>query len=128
MLHSLWGKGDLNEEETQLAQEKLFFLLDERDFANRAGKLLDERKAVQARRFIPFMTPYAQKLAQTRANLISNDKNARKNVKSLPDNQREDEGLLFDLLRWLRVNKKYAAAAKLLEKYRRKTKNIALVD
>lgn len=116
MLHSLWGKGDLNEEETQLAQEKLFFLLDERDFANRAGKLLDERKAVQARRFIPFMTPYAQKLAQTRANLISNDKNARKNVKSLPDNQREDEGLLFDLLRWLRVNKKYAAAAKLLEK------------
>lgn len=116
MLHSLWGKGDLNEEETQTVQEKLFFLLDERDFANRAKKLLDERKASQARRFIPFMKPYIQRLAQIRANLISNDKNARKTIKNLPENQREDEGLLFDLLRWLRVNKKYGAAAKLLEK------------
>lgn len=116
MLHALWGKGDLNEEETQLVKEKLFFLLDERDFSNRAEKLLDERKASQAKRLIPFTGAYTRRLAQIRANLIANDKNARKNIKNLPQSQRTDEGLSFDLLRWLRVNKKYDAAAKLLEK------------
>ncbi len=116
MFHSLWAKGDLNEEETQTLREKLFFLLDERDFTNRTKKLLDERKASQARRLIPFMGTYVQSLAQVRANLIANDKNARKNIKSLPDNQQKNEGLSFDLLRWFRTNKKYGAAAKLLEK------------
>lgn len=116
MLHSLWGKGNLSEEETELVQEKLFFLLDEKDFSNRAKKLLDERKASQARRFFPLVTEHIRSLAQTRADLISNNKNARRNIKDLPDNQQQDEGLLFDLLRWLRINQKYSAAAKLLEK------------
>lgn len=116
MLHSLWAKGDLDEEETQLVQEKLFFLLDERDFANRAKKLLNERKASLARRFIPFMPDYIKRLALTRADLIANKKNARKDINELPENQRRDEGFLFDLVRWLRTNKRYSAAAKLLEK------------
>ena len=116
MLHSLWANGDLDEEDTQLVQEKLFFLLDDIDFSKRAKKLLNERKASQARRFIPFMKDYTQKLAQIRSDLISNNKNARKEIKKLPENQQQDEGLLFDLLRWLRVNRKYDSAAKLLEK------------
>lgn len=115
MLHSLWGKGNLNEEETDLVQEKLFFLLDERDFSNRAKKLLDERKTSQAKRFFPLISEHLRSLAQMRADLISNNKNARKNIKDLPDNQQQDSGLLFDLLRWLRINQKYSAATKLLE-------------
>ena len=123
MLHSLWAKGNLDESETQQVKEKLFFLLDERDYANRTKKLLDERKATQARRFFPFLDENTLKLFQVRADLISNKKNARRNIKSLDHIQKQNDGLFFDLLRWLRVNKKYASAAKLLQEVPEKKQN-----
>ncbi len=115
MLHALWTKADLNDEEADLVREKLFFLLDEHDYSGRVEKLLNERKASAAKRLIPMAEPAFQPLAQARADLISNAKNAQKDLKKLPESRRHDEGLTYDLLRWLRVNRKFSAAAKLLE-------------
>lgn len=114
MLHSLWDKSDLTDEESDLVREKLFFLLDERDFDLRARKLLNERKHAKARALFAKMNERDRALAQTRADFIANRKNAQKEFKDLPEHQQLDADASFDLLRWLRVNKKYSAAAKLL--------------
>ncbi|MBR1777823.1 MAG: lytic transglycosylase domain-containing protein [Alphaproteobacteria bacterium] len=116
LLHDLWNQGDLTEDETALIREKLPFLLDERDFQNRTKKLLDDRKTAQAKRLFPLIGKDARQLAQVRAELITNAPDAKKSLKELSDPQQKDTGLLFDQVRWLRLNKKYAAAAKLLEK------------
>ncbi|MBR4126245.1 MAG: lytic transglycosylase domain-containing protein [Alphaproteobacteria bacterium] len=116
MLHSLWDKGDLSAEDTALVMEKLTFLLDERDFQNRIRKLLNDRKPAQARKFFPFIGEDERRLAQTRTDLITNSPQAKKELKELPPSQQKDADLLFDQVRWLRINKKYSSAAKLLEK------------
>lgn len=116
MLHALWTQGDLSEEEAAVVKEKLSFLLDERDFRLRTKKLLNERKAGQAKKLFPFINDDARKLAQARAELISNTSEVKKSLKDLSDIQQKDAGLLFDQVRWLRVHKKYSAAFKLLEK------------
>lgn len=123
MLHSLWNQGDLNEEETALIKEKLSFLLDERDFQNRIKKLLNERKPSQARKFFSFISDDSRRLAQARAGLISNASDAKKSLKELSSEQQKDSNLLFDQLRWLRINKKYSSAAKLLEKIPQEKQN-----
>ena len=116
MLHSLWDKGDLSAEDTALVMEKLTFLLDERDFQNRIRKLLNDRKPAQARKFFPFIGEDERHLAQTRTDLITNSPRAKKELKELTPSQQKDADLLFDQVRWLRINKKYSSAAKLLEK------------
>lgn len=114
MLHSLWNKSDLSDEEADLVRERLFFLLDERDFDLRARKLLNERKHAKARALFPKMNSRDRALAQVRADFVANRKNAQREFKNLPESQQLDADASFDLLRWLRVNKKYSAAAKLL--------------
>ena len=116
MLHALWDQSDLTAEETEMVREKLSFLLDERDFQNRIRKLLNDKKPQQARKLFPLVDEEARLLAQARVNLITNSDNAKKSLKELSDTQQKDTDLLFDQVRWLRQNKKYSAAAKLLEK------------
>ena len=116
ILHSLWNKGDLSAEDTALVMEKMAFLLDERDFQNRIKKLLNDRKPAQARKFFPFIGEDERRLAQTRTDLITNSPHAKKELKELSASQQKDADLLFDQVRWLRINKKYSSAAKLLEK------------
>lgn len=116
MLHSLWAGGDLNEKNTELVQEKLALLLDERDFQNRVSKLLNDRKPSLARKFFPFIGEEARKLASARAELILNSPDAKKSLKDLTPSQMKDADLLFDQLHWLRINKKNSAAAKMLAK------------
>ena len=116
MLHALWDNGDLSEDETELVKEKLSFFLDERDFQYRASKLLNERKPLQARKLFPLIDSDSLKLNQARIELISNVSDAKKSLKELSESQLKDPDLIFDQARWLRINKKYAAAAKLLEK------------
>ncbi|MBO4643929.1 MAG: lytic transglycosylase domain-containing protein, partial [Alphaproteobacteria bacterium] len=116
MLHALWDQGNLSEDEAETVKEKLSFLLDERDFQYRAKKLLNDRKPLQARKLFPLIDPDSLKLNQARAELISNSANAKKSLKELSESQLNDPDLIFDQIRWLRVNKKYATAAKLFEK------------
>lgn len=116
MLHALWTNGDLNEEDTEIVLEKLSFLLDEHDFQRRVKKLLDDRKPSLAGKLFSFISEDARKLAFARTALISNSADAKKNLKELAAFQQKDSGLLFDQVRWLRINKKYPAAAKMLEK------------
>ena len=116
MLHKLWADGDLNEETTEIVRSKLELLLDERDYQNRVTKLLNDRKPSSARPFFPYLDNEARKLADARADLILNASDAKKSLKELSSVQMKDAGLLFDQIRWLRVNKKNAAAAKMLNK------------
>ena len=116
LLHALWDQGNLTPEETDFVKEKLAFLLDERDFENRIAKLLNERKTAQARKLFSQINDDARHLAQARIALITDASDAKRSLKELSDSQQNDVDLLFDQIHWLRINKKYGAAAKLLEK------------
>ena len=116
LLHALWDQGNLSPEETDFVREKLSFLLDERDFEGRVAKLLNERKTAQARKFFPLIGEDARRLAQARIALITDADDAKKHLRELSDSQQSDVDLLFDQVRWLRINRKYSAAEKLLEK------------
>lgn len=115
MLYNLWAKGELSDEESALVQEKLALLLEPHDYAARVETLLNERKAKQAAKLAPFIDNEARKLADVRIGLINNGAHAARKIKDLPAEQRQNAGLLFDELRWLRNKGKYADAAKLLK-------------
>lgn len=116
MLHALWDYGNLTEKEADTVKEQLSFLLDERDFRLRAKKLLDERKVFQAKQYFPLINKEDRQLLETRAALIKNTSAAKKKLRELPVEYRKDTSLILDEIRWLRTNKKYSIAAKLLEK------------
>ena len=116
MLHNLWRHGNLSEEDAETVKEKLSLFLDERDYGIRTQKLMDERKVSQARKLFPFLSGEMLRMMQIRDNLISNSEDGPKGIKELSKIQQKNEGLLLDELRWMRLNKKYSAAAKFLEK------------
>ena len=115
MLYNLWAKGELSDEESALVQEKLALLLEPHDYAARVETLLNDRKAKQAAKLAPFIDNEARKLADVRIGLINNTAHAARKIKDLPAEQRQNAGLLFDELRWLKNKGKYADAAKLLK-------------
>lgn len=114
LLHSLWTKSDLTDEELAVVQEKLSVLLDERDYAARLEKLLWNRKIALAEEMLPHVDEDTRRLAEARIAFIANEKNARQKVKDLPVSLRSDSGLLYDEMRWFRRNKKFDDAAKIL--------------
>lgn len=115
MIHSLWRRGDFSPEEAAAIREKFDFLLDERDFAARTEKLLDERNASLAKDLLSQTDEDSRRLAQARIELILNTSKAKKAVKELTSRQQKDKGILFDQVRWHRANKRYDDAAKLLK-------------
>lgn len=116
MLYNLWAKGELSDDETTEAAEKLSLLLDTHDYAARVETLLNERKPKQAKKLLPSVDDEERKLANVRIGLMTNADHASRKIKDLPTEQRQNAGLLFDELRWLRIRGKYADAAKMLEK------------
>ncbi len=115
MLYRLWAKGELSDDETQEVKEKLSLLLDEHDYAGRVEALLDERKPKQAQKLLGNLGDESRRLAVVRIGLMNNDAHAVRKIKSLPEKQRKNAGLMFDELRWLRNKSKYDDAVDLLK-------------
>ena len=114
LLHNLWIKSDLTEQELELVQERLFLILNEQDYADRLKQLLWARKTAPAKKILPLVDEETRKLAEARIALTENAKNIRKKIKEVPSSLQTDPGLVFDQLRWARRNKKFDDAIKLL--------------
>lgn len=119
MLHRLWINMTPSEEEAEeakLIEQKLAFILDEKDYAEKTKRLLDNKKVNEAKQLLPKLSPEARKIAEARIALIRNAKDAKAKLKKAPDAVHEDPGFIFDQIRWYRRNKKYDQAVKLLKR------------
>ena len=115
MLHAVWAKTAMEDDENNTVREKLAFLLDEQDMADRANFLLSERNIPETTKLLPLLDEENEATVKARLSLIGGDLLAQKRVKALPESQRKDPALIYDEIRWLRGKERYDAAAKLLQ-------------
>ena len=115
MLHALWIKGDMTAEERREMTEKYGVLLDERDYVSLIRRLLRAKKNAEARSLLPFADERNKKIIGLRLALAENVSA----VKSLSDidKYKSDAELMFDIIRWTRLNKNSKKAAKLLDEH-----------
>ena len=111
MIHNLWVKGDLTDEERTEIQEKYGALLDERDYASRLHRLLWARQTKEAEELINHVDGEMKKIFQARLALIKN-KDASEDMERIKN--QNDTGVVFDTIRRLRRNNRYDEAAALL--------------
>lgn len=113
MIHNLWIKADLSDSERAEIQEKYGVLLDERDYASRLHRLLWAKKTKEADALLKGVDGELKNILQARVALIKNDDNPARYIKKIKN--QNDAGLVYDTVRWLRLNKKYDEAAALLQ-------------
>lgn len=113
MIHNLWIKADLSDSERAEIQEKYGVLLDERDYASRLHRLLWAKKTKEADALLKGVDGELKNILQARVALIKNDDNPERYIKKIKN--QNDAGLVYDTVRWLRLNKKYDEAAALLQ-------------
>ena len=115
MLHALWIKGDMTPEERRTMTDKYGVLLDEHDYVSLIRRLLRDKKNAEARAFLPFADERNKKIIGLRLALSDNVPD----VKGLSDIEKykSDTELMFDIIRWTRLNKNKKKAAKLLDEH-----------
>ena len=113
MVHNLWIKADLSEAERAEIQKKYGALLDGRDYASRLHRLLWSKQVKEAEALLDGVDGELKNVLRARLALIKNDENPAKYIKKIKN--QNDAGLVYDTVRWLRLNKKYDEAAALLQ-------------
>ncbi|OPZ79064.1 MAG: Soluble lytic murein transglycosylase precursor [Alphaproteobacteria bacterium ADurb.Bin438] len=89
--------------------------LDEKDHIKRADRLLWENKINEAKRTISFVSPIYRDLFNTRIALKQNKSGIAKLLKKVPNDLKNNPGLVFDRAVYRRKSKNFDGAATLLK-------------
>jgi peptidoglycan lytic transglycosylase len=113
-LRQAWIEGDLNSSDEREFLTRYGANLRPEDHVKRLDRLLWDRQAEPARRMLPLVPADYRAIAEARLALNGKGGDADKLVARVPEAQRNDPGLQFDLVHWQRHKDKNEDAAQIL--------------
>jgi len=88
--------------------------LKEKDYTARLNFLLWNENVIDAKRNLSYVSSHSRKIAEIRIALLEGKADAFQKTKTLPENLRSDEGLLYEQAKWHRNHKEIQEATQIL--------------
>ncbi len=114
MLRESWVERDFNKKEEGKFLKKYKEFITEQDYINRINRLLWDGEIKAAKRIVSKVGKDYQALFNARIKLKSNDYGVDKAIKSIPKNLLNDEGLIYDRIKWREKHGKNSKIEELL--------------
>jgi len=115
VVQTAWIHQDFDKDEEQVFLQRFGHLLHSQQHWTRLDRLLWDGERDQAQRMLSRVDAARQALAKARLALANEAKNAQALVAAVPQELRNDPGLIFERARAMRRQEKYAEAADLLD-------------
>jgi len=115
VVQTAWIQRDFDKDEEQVFLQRFGHLLHPKQHWTRLDRLLWDGAFDQAQRMLPKVDAGHQALAKARMKLANQAKDAQAAVAAVPQELRNDPGLIFERARLLRRQEKFAEAADLLD-------------
>ena len=114
VLRETWIDGNMSAAEEKSFYDKYRKHLTQADHIARTDRLLWEGRSDQAKRMIFKLPADYRLLAETRLQLMRKEGNVDRAIAKVPDSLKNDQGLLYDRIRWRRRTGKIPGAVELL--------------
>lgn len=114
IVQDYWIKHNFKRKEQKSFLKKYRKYLSFKSHQQRADRLLWENKKRQAQRMLQFLGKDYKKVVQARLKLSGRHKNVQSDVNRIPGKYLQDEGVLYDRLKWRRHKKLYDGAIQIL--------------